>query len=432
MSKFVRQSKYRHVFGTPAKDTFQELRITKNAWDSNTVAANPYYVAVNWETGGGGFALFTHQGTGKVGNNAPLFTGHKGAVLDTAFNPFNDSIIASCSEDTTINIWGIPAGGPKENVTSPLLTLKGHGRKVGKVLWHPSANNVLASASTDLTIRLWDVENSTEKARVKGHSDMILDFDWDYNGSRCVSVGKDKKIKLWDPRSPDEIGSGDSHPGMKGSRVCWLGRKELIFTFGFSKMSERQYSVWDPKDLSKPLVSENIDNSSGVIMPFYDEDSNVLFLAGKGDGNIRLYEVVDEAPYVFYLNDHKSSTPQRGMGALPKRAVNAASAEIMRLYKLTNKELEPIAFEVPRKGEQFQEDLFPDCKAGTPAQTCEEYFAGGNAMPNTIGLEQGFVAVEASFNGVQSEAPVDSGNGCAECAKKDAEIARLKAELAAK
>ena len=31
--------------------------------------------------------------------------------------------------------------------------------------------------------------------------------------------------------------------------------------------------------------------ASGVIMPFYDPDAHLLFLSGKGDGNIRVYEV---------------------------------------------------------------------------------------------------------------------------------------------
>ena len=30
---------------------------------------------------------------------------------------------------------------------------------------------------------------------------------------------------------------------------------------------------------------------AGVILPFYDEESSLLYLAGKGDGNIRYYEV---------------------------------------------------------------------------------------------------------------------------------------------
>jgi coronin-1B/1C/6 len=104
----------------------------------------------------------------------------------------------------------------------------------------------------------------------------------------------------------------EAHQGVKGSRVCWLAGDRFI-TVGFSKTSEREYSIWDSKDLSKgPIAKQTIDTSAGLIMPFYDRDTSVLFLAGKGDGNIRYYEIVDEAPYIHYLSEFKSATPQRG------------------------------------------------------------------------------------------------------------------------
>ncbi|KAJ1677909.1 Coronin-like protein crn1, partial [Spiromyces aspiralis] len=53
---FVRPSKYRHVYGTPAKrdKCYENLRITTSATDSNYVSLNPLFMAVNWHTGGGG------------------------------------------------------------------------------------------------------------------------------------------------------------------------------------------------------------------------------------------------------------------------------------------------------------------------------------------------------------------------------------------
>jgi coronin-1B/1C/6 len=122
-----------------------------------------------------------------------------------------------------------------------------------------------------------------------------------------------------------------------------------VFSVGFTKTSEREYAIWDPRDFSKPLARQSIDSASGLIMPFYDRDTNVLFLAGKGDGNIRYYEIVDEPPYIYFLSEFKSSTPQRGMAMLPKRAVNVSDCEIVRMLKLSTKTMEPISFQVPRK-----------------------------------------------------------------------------------
>ncbi|KAK0494254.1 hypothetical protein EDD18DRAFT_1355597 [Armillaria luteobubalina] len=49
-------------------------------------------------------------------------------------------------------------------------------------------------------------------------------------------------------------------------------------------MRERQVGIWD---IGRGLVDEKtaLDQSAGVVMPFWS-DNNILFLAGKGDGNI--------------------------------------------------------------------------------------------------------------------------------------------------
>jgi coronin-1B/1C/6 len=75
-------------------------------------------------------------------------------VLDTDFNPFNDYIVASASEDANIMVWSIPEDGLTKNVTDPLVTLNNHTKKVGQILFHPTADNVLASSSADLTLRV--------------------------------------------------------------------------------------------------------------------------------------------------------------------------------------------------------------------------------------------------------------------------------------
>lgn len=81
-------------------------------------------------------------------------------------------------------------------------------------------------------------------------------------------------------------------------------------TTGFARHSDRQFAIWDERDLSKPLAVEIIDSSSGVIFPFYDHDTRLLYFGGKGDGNIRYYEMVDKAPWSHYLNQFLSGSPQ--------------------------------------------------------------------------------------------------------------------------
>ncbi len=70
----------------------------------------------------------------------------------------------------------------------------------------------------------------------------------------------------------------------------------------------------------------------------------------QGDGNIRYFELTDEAPYCHYLSEFKSALPQRGVGVMPKRGCSIGDCEIARMYKLHPKGfIEVIGFTVPRK-----------------------------------------------------------------------------------
>jgi hypothetical protein len=406
----VRSSKFRHVFGTVAKreDCFDELKVTRTAWDSNYCAGNPLYVGVLWESGGGGsFIVLPWKSSGKVDAKTPLVSGHKGAVLDIDFNPFNDNLVASVSEDCTGKIWGIPEGGLKETMTEPLQTLNGHRRKVGTVKFHPTANNILATTSTDYSVKIWDIEKGKDVLSVDAqHTDIIQSGEWNRNGSLIATSCKDKKLRIVDPRTNRIVAETEGHQGVKGSRVVYLGMDKL-FSVGFTKTSEREFAIWDSRNLSARLTSQSVDSASGLLMPFYDEDTKILFLGGKGDGNIRYYEIVDEAPYIHFLSEFKSSTPQRGLSMLPKRSVNISDCEIVKMLKVGTKLLEPISFQVPRKSDVFQDDIFPDCFAGEPALTSDEWLSGKDAEPKTMSLAPGFVQKKTvvEFNPDKQSAP---------------------------
>lgn len=438
MSKFVRSSKFRHVFGTPNKKDhcYDNLKVTRSAWDSNKVKVNPSYVAVIWEAGGGGsVAVIPGDSQGKVKPDLALITGHKAPVLDLDWNPFNDNLLATGSEDGYVKVWNIPEGGPTTNLTEGDQILQGHRRKVGTIDFNPVANNVLASSSTDLTLKIWDIEKGTELYNVSHHTDIINCVAWNYDGSLIATTCKDKKIRIIDPRTDTPASEVDGHQGVKGGRPCWLGRSNRLFTTGFGKTSERQYMVFDSSNMASPLVSTSVDNASGLLIPFFDEDTGVLFLAGKGDGNIRYYEITDEKDWIYYLSEYKSNVPQVGMGWMPKRGVNVSTCEIARLYKATGNMVEPISFQVPRKSDMFQDDIFPDTSSGEPSLTADEWSGGQNAPPKLMSLAPGFQAPskpKAAFTPTKQavdEGPKGENELRAEYEKLKTRVGYLEAEI---
>ncbi|KAJ3384770.1 Coronin-2B [Entophlyctis sp. JEL0112] len=370
-----------------------DSNVSRSAWDTNLVKVNSLFLSLNVEVGGGGaFAVIPLGHTGKL--DVPLFLGHTSAVLDTDFNPFNDHIVASASEDCKVMVWQIPEGGPTANVESPVLTLTGHGRKVGHVLFHPTADNVLLSASGDYTVKIWDISTGQQRSELANvHADLIQGLTFNYNGSLVATTCKDKKLRIFDVRTGAVVTEVSGHQGIKGSRVEWLGSYDKFVTTGFSRSSERQMFVWDHANMGsgEPLKSETVDNASGLLIPKYDPDTSMLYVAGKGDGNIRYYEWVDDEKGLYALSEYKSQDPLRGIGFLPKRACAVNECEVARIFKVHPTMVEPISFKVPRKADTFQADIFPDTDGPEAALTADEFFSGKDANPKLISLEKGFV-----------------------------------------
>jgi coronin-1B/1C/6 len=390
----VRVSKYRHVFGTAAKpeNAYTDLRANIAAFDTDYIKANTLFFTFPWQGGGGSLAVFKHTDTGKKSADTPTLSGHTGQIVDFAFNPFNEYILASGSTDTTTKIWSIPEEGLTQTITEPTVSLEGHMKKINNVLWHPTANNVLLTAGGDNKILLWDVERGKEQITVDNvFNDAIQSLAFNKNGNSLVVTSKDKKLRLLDVRSKDQVMTTETegHQGTKGSRAIWLTGQDRIFTVGFTKMSERHFMIWDPRSMTKPIHTEDIDVSAGLIMPFYDEGTNLLFLAGKGDGNIRYYELTDSEPYIYHISDFKSTDPQRGMCMVPKLALDVHQCEVVRLLKLENKIVTPISFQVPRRSDLFQPDIYPDTPAPEPALTAEEYFNGETKEPIYVSMKPG-------------------------------------------
>lgn len=110
MSRFVRPSKYRHVYGNPAKPeaSYVGVKASQNAWDTNLLAANKQYISLNWQAGGGGaFAIIPTARVGKLPDIYPLCRGHTATVLDTAFSSFDDSIVVSGGDDGALGVWKV-------------------------------------------------------------------------------------------------------------------------------------------------------------------------------------------------------------------------------------------------------------------------------------------------------------------------------------
>ncbi|XP_010872440.2 coronin-1A [Esox lucius] len=398
--KVVRASKFRHVYGQAVKadQCYDDIRISQMTWDSNFCSVNPKFVAMIVDaSGGGAFLVLPLSKTGRIDMSQPTVCGHTGPVLDIEFCPHNDNIIASGSEDCSVMIWEIPDGGLVSPLKDPVVKLEGHSKRVGILSWHPTAHNVLMSAGCDNVVILWNVACGEAVVRIDSvHPDLIYSACWNRDGSQILTSCKDKTLRVLDPRKGTVLYEREkTHEGSRPVKAVFVSDGKILST-GFSRMSERQVALWDPKSFGEPLTLQELDTSSGVLLPFFDPDTGIVYLCGKGDSSIRYFEVTDEAPYVHYLSMYSSKESQKGMGYMPKRGLEVNKCEIARFYKLHERKCEPIVMTVPRKSDLFQEDLYPDTMGPEPSVEAAEWFEGKEGKPVLISLKDGFVTTTKS------------------------------------
>lgn len=396
-----RSSKFRNVYGKAAsrEHCFDGISITKNVHDNHFCAINPRFLAIVTESAGGGtFVVIPLDQIGRIDPLYPKICGHQGNVLDIKWNPFVDNIVASCSEDASVRLWEIPDGGLKRNMSEAVLELYGHSRRVGLIEWHPTTNNILFSAGYDYKILIWNLDSGEPVKMIDCHTDVVLCMSFNTDGSLFATTCKDKKLRVIEPRSGKVLqeASCKSH---KVNRVVILGNSKRLLTTGVSRWNTRQIALWDQEDLSMPIKEEEIDGLSGLLFPFYDGDTHMLYLAGKGDGNIRYYEISTEKPYLHYLMEYRSPAPQKGMGVMPKHGLDVSMCEVFRFYKVVTLKgvIEPISMIVPRRSETYQEDIYPMTPGTEPALTADEWLSGMNRDPILMSLKEGYKSTNVAF-----------------------------------
>jgi len=429
MSYVLRASKFRHVFGEPVKaeSSYSGVKAHTGTPEGMGLKGNTKFAAVSWNSAGGGsLAVLPHEKAGRLGPNVPLIKGHKGPVLDFQFNPFDEHQIVTGSDDSTVKIWQIPENGLDQDINDPLVSLDGHQKKVHIVDYHPTADNIVISASHDLTVKIWDVvKASAARSFDTLFPEIVWSVSWNKNGSLLATSCKDKNMRIVDPRAGTAAATWEAHEGAKPQRALWLGTKDRICTLGFSRQSERQIKLWDPRNTQEALGSIDIDVAAGMFMPMFDDDTNMLYLAGKGDTSIKYYEFVDDAPHMFFLSAYNSTKPQKAACMLPKLAGDIMKCEVARILRIVDDVVEIVNMRVPRKSTDFQEDIFPETAAPIPAMSGDEWLGGKDASPKTMSVKPGEGGDLAPRKTLKTAFQLQQ-----ELEDKDKEIEALKAELA--
>ncbi|NXA22245.1 CORO7 protein, partial [Ibidorhyncha struthersii] len=291
--------------------------------------ANNQRVALPLLSAGGQIAVLELSKPGRLPDAAVPTIQNSAAVADLSWDPFDPRRLAVAGEDAKIRLWRIPEGGLQETLCEPEAVLRGHTEKIYSIRFHPVASDLLVSSSYDMTVQIWELSTGREALCLRGHTDQIFSLAWSPDGKKLATVSKDSRLRLYEPRrSPQPQQEGPGPEGGRGARVVWVCGGDYLLVSGFDSRSERRILLYRAQALPEgPLSVLGLDVAPSTLLPFYDEDTGIVFLTGKGDTRVFLYEVTPEPPYFLECNSFASNEPHKGFIFLPKTSCEVREVE---------------------------------------------------------------------------------------------------------
>jgi len=386
----VKSSKYKHVYADDPKseDTISDLPKCATDGEGNYCAASTKFISVGKAGAGGPVMVLPLDKTGRQPTGIPTLATHQGRVYDMAFCPSNPYLLATGSEDAQIHLHNIPKGGLTERVEEPFSVLggtdSGHQKKISLLSWNRATEGILASGSYDRTVKIWDSQTSAATNSLP-IEDNLFSLQWDSLGKElgfCFKSPKGTQMCVTDPRSNEITGQLKAF-SKKTAKMFFHGGKQWVGAFGFKDGRKRYLRIWDRRKFTadEKVLDLELDNESSTLMPYFDEDVNLLWVYGKGSGAVNFYELGGKK-HAVALGGIRNSVPCKGGCFIPKRACDTSKCEIARFMKLEIKDSKlricPLKFIVPRKSTLYQEDIYPDTYSGKKLLTDTDWLGGKN------------------------------------------------------
>eukprot|EP01130_Rhizamoeba_saxonica_P008990 TRINITY_DN3646_c0_g1_i1.p1 TRINITY_DN3646_c0_g1~~TRINITY_DN3646_c0_g1_i1.p1 ORF type:complete len:900 (-),score=235.64 TRINITY_DN3646_c0_g1_i1:92-2791(-) len=385
-TKMAQNDIFRNLRGQVSSDKrewFLDLNLSPSDMEGRFAACSPNWIIALWghpdvsdlDT----IALLSYDDFGKHYSIAPVFDGHGVPITDMMFNPFDHDSFASADGEGFIHIWKIN-GVHNGSRTDPDMTLKNDG-PVLSIDFHPIASNILACGSGN-ELRIWNLRTQEIISSWTVSSD-VQSVSWSEDGE-LLAAGHGLEISVFQARSRANSPTCNFKAHQSGYvkvKFC----KNVVISTGKNRYMDREVTVWDPKN-GKSLKNNSINRANSSLSLEYDVDTGILYLFGKGDQNVRRFQVVESSPYIRSLTASSLSGASRYNTILPRQKLDFYGSEVICLLSFFTSSVKPVHFLHKQGKNKFCEEYYPPVKSEEAALNDTDWLGGASAEPNRLTL----------------------------------------------
>jgi len=164
-----------------------------------------------------------------------------------------------------------------------VATLKGHTKKVTRVIYHPS-EPLVVTAAHDNTVRVWSVREERCAHIIQAHTGAVTGISLHATGDYVLSVGMDKKWAFSDIRSGRTLCSV-TDPNDQPITCAQFHPDGLIFGTG---LADSIVKIWDLKDQTNVA---NFPGHTGAIGSIAFSENGYYLATAAEDSTVKLWDL---------------------------------------------------------------------------------------------------------------------------------------------
>ena len=427
-------TKFKNAIGQDKKEKFTDCSVTTVSTEGRLIAVNGNFLAMSWSNIGE-VVVVDSATPFRVKSDQPRLKGHRANILDLEFSPFSSDLLACAYDDYSVLLYKIPEGGLKENITQEAQSYVKHTKKVPFVTFNPVAADVVCSGAFQGEIQVWSVVKNETFVDLKADDTPTI-VGWNPNGTLIGATTKNKFMNVFDPRANKMVFKQQINEAFQSAKFAWLDNEQFVTT-SWNKTGAKLLKLWDVRKVKEDLSSEGevsttqIDTSKTVTTPFVDKESKLLYLVGKGEASIHVYDFNEGNTFRKGIN-FSSAEPSISSVLFDRKCLDYNTLEVDRFARYVNSQkVYYVSFTIPRRNPGFDASLYPPVECGEAALTYDQWVAGETAEPvkkdiNTI--ENKFVSNVEVFD--RKEAKTEPKGGDDKVKELEAKVAELTAKVA--
>ncbi|CAG8500829.1 10619_t:CDS:2 [Scutellospora calospora] len=261
---------------------------------------------------------------GPTGDWIGTFMGHKGAVWSAKLSK-DASKAVTASADFTAKVWDTYTGDVQYSFT--------HGHIVRSADISYDGTRII-SGGQEKKLRIFDL-NKPENAvvEVEGHESTIKSVIWDGDRNVVLSAGDDKEIRIWDLRTFNQINTFKAEHPITSMELSADGKyitisKSTATAFDVSAVSlhpdHKRFVAGGSSDLCVRIY----DFESGKELEFYKghhgpihavsySPDGEIYATGSEDGTIRLWQTTPGKSYGLWQNKASKDEKENDVDGIP-------------------------------------------------------------------------------------------------------------------